>query len=230
MESACFIEVNPGVGGDESKIWQNDLMSMYMKYAQKRGWKAEMLEENLMRLKGDGAFDLMKNETGVHRVQRVPTTERYGRIHTSAATVLVTPELVEHDVHINPSELEWQFYRSGGHGGQNVNKVSTAVRLTHKPTGLVVTCSRERYQQQNRLIALSLLNGRLQQLEADKRKGVQSAFAANAGSGERSEKIRTYNFPQDRVTDHRINKSFHNIERIMVGDIDKMLQSLLTLK
>ncbi len=220
--TSCLIEVSPGVGGDEAKIWAHDLFDMYIKYAQKKNWKVEMLEDNLVKITGDNPFKAYKNETGVHRVQRVPATERYGRIHTSAAVVLVTPEVTEREVTINPSELEWQFFRSGGHGGQNVNKVATAVRLTHKPSGIVVTCSRERYQQQNRLIALSLLLGRLKIIEEDRKRGVQSAFAQNAGSGERSEKIRTYNFAQDRVTDHRVGKSVHSLDRVMNGELDKL--------
>ena len=224
----CLIEVNPGVGGEEAKIWANDLLNMYLKYAEKKDWQVSLIGSNLVRIKGENCFSLLKKETGVHRVQRIPVTERYGRVHTSAAIVLVTQEVNEREVKISPTDLEWQFYRSGGHGGQNVNKVSTAVRLTHKPSGLVVTCSRERQQGQNREIALSLLIGRLEQIEEDKQKGIISAFSSQAGHGERSEKIRTYNFPQNRVTDHRINKSFHNLDKIITGNLDKLLKKLFT--
>lgn len=224
MSSVCLIEVKPGVGGEEAKIWADDLLNMYVKFAEKKDWQQSLLEEDLLRVKGGNCFELLKHETGVHRVQRVPTTERYGRVHTSAALVLVTPEVSEYEVKLNPADLDWQFYRSGGHGGQNVNKVSSAVRLTHKPSRIVVTCSRERNQYQNRQIALSLLLGRLEQIEADKRRGAISAFTAGAGHGERAEKIRTYNFPQNRVTDHRLNKSFHNLDRIITGDLDKVLK------
>lgn len=224
MNSVCLVEIKPGVGGEEAKIWADDLLKMYLKYAERKNWTANLLESGLLRIKGENSFALLKHETGVHRVQRVPTTERYGRIHTSAALVLVTPALSEHEVKINPADLDWQFYRSGGHGGQNVNKVSTAVRLIHKPSKITVTCSRERNQYQNRQIALSLLMGRLEQIEADKKRGVISAFTANAGHGERSEKIRTYNFMQNRLTDHRLNKSFYNLDRIMNGDLDKILK------
>ena len=223
--SICLIEVNAGVGGDEAKIWATDLLQMYLRFSQKKGFSASLLEDNLLRVKGDNVFKLFSHETGVHRVQRVPTTERYGRIHTSAATVLVSQEIEEREAKISPSDLEWAFFRAGGHGGQNVNKVSSAVRLRHRPSGLVVTCSRERNQFQNRQIALSLLLGRLNQIEIDKRQGQISAFAVNAGHGERNEKIRTYNFPQNRLTDHRINKSFHNLDRVMAGDLDKVLGS-----
>jgi len=224
MNSVCLVEIKPGVGGEEAKIWADDLLKMYLKYAERKNWTVNLLESGLLRIKGENSFALLKHETGVHRVQRVPTTERYGRIHTSAALVLVTPALSEHEVKINPADLDWQFYRSGGHGGQNVNKVSTAVRLIHKPSKITVTCSRERNQYQNRQIALSLLMGRLEQIEADKKRGVISAFTANAGHGERSEKIRTYNFMQNRLTDHRLNKSFYNLDRIMNGDLDKILK------
>src|SRR3989339_1683281 len=222
--NVVIIEALPGVGGDESKLWMKELLLSYIRFAQKKLFKFINLDENIIKISGENAFSFFKRETGVHRVQRIPETERKSRIHTSTCIIVSLPQIVKSDIKINPSDLDWQFYRSGGHGGQNVNKVSTAVRLTHKPSGVVVTCFRERNQFQNRQIALSLLMGRLEQIEADKRQGVISAFTASAGHGERSEKIRTYNFPQNRLTDHRLNKSFHNLDRIITGDLDKVLK------
>jgi len=213
--NVAVIEAIPGVGGDEAKIWLQDLLTSYLKYATRHGFKYAALDDTVIQIAGEGAYNLFRNETGVHRVQRVPATERKGRIQTSTAVMVVLPQIIQSDVKIQPSDLAWQFYRAGGHGGQNVNKVSTAVRLTHKPTGIVVTASRERYQETNRTIALNLLAGKLYQLEEERRKGVATSFVRNIGTGERSDKIRTYNFAQNRLTDHRIGKSFHNLEDII---------------
>jgi len=224
----AIIEAIPGVGGDEAKLWMKELLLSYIKFAQKQGFKFSYLDDNIIKINGLNVFNLFKNETGVHRVQRIPSTERRGRIHTSTAVMVVLPQITQSDVRINPAELEWQFYRSGGHGGQNVNKVSTAVRLTHRPTGITVTASRERYQEVNRRIALELLMGKLYQLEEEKKKGMIYSYVSNIGTGERADKIRTYNFPQNRLTDHRIGKSFHNLEQVIEeGKWDKILQTIV---
>lgn len=215
--NTVIIEAVPGVGGDESKIWERELLLSYIKYAQRHGFKFVYLDDDIVRISGEDAFKLYKNETGVHRVQRIPSTERKGRIHTSTAVIVALPQILASDVKINQSDIEWQFYRAGGHGGQNVNKVSTAVRLIHKPSGIVVTASRERYQEANRQIAMNLLAAKLYQLEEERRKGVVVSFVKDIGSGERADKIRTYNFPQNRLTDHRTGKSFYNLEDV-IGD------------
>lgn len=220
----CYLEIRGATGGEEAKLWGADLLRMYMRYALKKAWKVIPMDEKTIRISGPGVFDLLKNETGVHRVQRVPSTEKRGRIHTSTATVVVLPEIKETDVQINPNDLEWQFTRAGGHGGQNVNKVSTAVRLVHKPTGIVVEAREERFQEQNRQIALSLLRSKLWEKQEEEKLRTIAGYRSLIGRGMRSEKIRTYNFPQDRVTDHRIGKNWGKLETIMDGDLDRVIE------
>lgn len=225
-----YIEVRQAAGGDEARIWATDLSRMYSRYATKRGWKIVQIDDGTIKITGTGAFEALQNESGVHRVQRIPTTERYGRLHTSTATVAVVPQIAQSEVAINPNDLDWQFFHASGHGGQNVQKVSTAVRLTHKPTGIVVTSQTERFQEQNRQIALDLLRSKLYQKQQEERKAQLQGFRTAIGTGDRSEKIRTYNFPQDRLTDHRISKSWGNLEKIIDGDLDKITQALLAIK
>lgn len=222
----AILEVRGATGGDEAKIWAAELLRMYSKYAITKGLKVDILDEGVIKIKGTNVFNLIKFEAGVHRVQRVPQTERYGRIHTSTATVAVLPEIEDSQIYINPSDLEWEFFRSGGKGGQNVNKVSTAVRLRHKPTGIVVSAQQERFQEQNRRIALSLLRGKLWEMEQECKLQTLDNARFLIGRGMRAEKIRTYNFPQNRITDHRINKSWHNLEEIMDGRLDKIISTL----
>jgi len=221
-----LLEARGGVGGDEAKIWAEDLMRMYTRYANKVGWKVEAWDEGVLRISGKGVFNTMKYETGVHRVQRVPETEAAGRIHTSTASIVVLPEVPETAIEIREDELLWEFTRGGGHGGQNVNKVATAVRLTHKPTGMVVQAREERFQEQNRKIALALLRSQLWEIEQEKKAKLISDQRSVVGRSMRSEKVRTYNYPQNRVTDHRIGKSWHKLEMIMEGDLDDVFEDL----
>lgn len=221
-----IFEVKGAAGGEEAKLWAEELYRMYTRFAQKSGFKVENLDENVAKITGFNVFGVFKYEAGVHRVQRTPKTEKRGRIHTSTATVSVLPELEDIDLHINPQDIAFEAFRSGGHGGQNVNKVSTAVRLRHKPTGIVVTCQTERFQAQNRELAMKLLRAKLWEIEVEKQ---QSSLAelksTQVGRGMRAEKIKTYNFPQDRLTDHRIGKSWHNLELILNGeDLDKVVK------
>jgi peptide chain release factor 1 len=235
-----IIEIRAGTGGDEAGLFARDLYRMYTRFAETRGWKIEELfvSENeaggiktvTSEIKGKGVYELLKNESGVHRVQRVPVTESGGRIHTSTATVAVLPELKKVEIEIRPDDLQWDFFRAGGNGGQNVNKVSTAVRLTHKPTGIVVECKEERFQGRNREKALEILKSRLYtSMQEQQVKSITDLRTNQVGTGERSEKIRTYNFPQDRVTDHRLNQNWHHIEGIMAGDISDILEACKTI-
>lgn len=216
-----LVEVKGAAGGDEAKLWAEELLRMYTRFAQRQGYTVEQLEESVIKLSGkSGAFGALKYEAGVHRVQRIPETEKKGRVHTSTATVSILPELEDIDIHISPDDIEFEAFRSGGHGGQNVNKVSTAVRIKHKPSGIVVTAQAERSQIQNREIAMSLLRAKLWEQEVEKRQEEFSSLkATQVGRGMRAEKIKTYNFPQDRMTDHRINKSWKNLPGILDGDI-----------
>jgi len=232
----AIIEVRAGTGGSEAALFAADLYRMYSRFCEKKNFKLseEFLSEEygaggiktvIFEVKGLGVYKLFKNESGVHRVQRVPKTESAGRIHTSTATVAVLPEVKNVEIEVHPDDLIWEFHRSGGSGGQNVNKVSTAVRLTHKPTGLVVDCQEERTQGKNRDKALGYLRSRLFNLMQEQQVKKLSDLRLNqVGSAERSDKIKTYNFPQDRVTDHRIGKNYGNILKIMDGEIDSILR------
>jgi peptide chain release factor 1 len=224
--NSIIIEGRPGVGGDEAKIWADDLMRMYTRYASIRGWKTEILDEGVMKISGKDCFENLRWETGVHRVQRVPVTEAQGRIHTSTASIVVLPEVAENLIEIREDELQWVFTTGGGHGGQNVNKVATAVRLTHKPTGIVVQSRQERSQEQNRKIALALLRSQLWEIEEEKKLANLKDQRAKIGRSMRSEKIRTYNYPQNRVTDHRIGKSWHKLDKIMEGDLEDVVGAM----
>lgn len=223
---SCILEIRPAAGGEEAKIWADDLLRMYSRFSQLKNWKIETIGERKLKISGPQVWSKLKNEAGVHRVQRVPSTEKYGRIHTSTATVAILPEIKDIAVQINANDLEIQFYRSGGHGGQNVNKVSTAVRLIHKPTGLVAECQSERFQEQNRRLAMQMLQTKIWEQEQTRKKGnISQQRKDQVGQGERSEKIRTYNYPSNRVTDHRLGKKFR-LEDIMEGKLEKMTRLL----
>ena len=238
-EKHVIVEVRAGVGGDEAGLFAADLYRMYTRYAQSRRWDTEVItssdsglggfKEIVFDVKGKGAFSRLKYERGAHRVQRVPQTEASGRIHTSTATVAVLPEADEVEVNINPNDLRIDIYHSGGAGGQNVNKVATAVRITHLPTGMVVICQDERSQLKNKNKAMTVLRARLLEQERVKQEEQEtSERRSQVGSGERAEKIRTYNFPQDRLTDHRIGLTLHNLPKIMSGDLDELINALAT--
>ncbi len=227
---STILEIRGAAGGEEAKMWGEDLLRMYSRFAQIKGWKVSPEGPLSIKIVGKGVYGVLKYESGVHRVQRVPVTESSGRVHTSTATVAVMPELEDIDIHVEPADLEWDFFRGGGHGGQNVNKVSSAVRLTYKPTGIVVTCSEERDQSKNRDKAEKKLRQILWEQQENKQLLEMSAERlAQIGTGMRNEKIRTYNFLQDRITDHRIDKDFHNIGKIMDGNLEEIISELQSL-
>jgi peptide chain release factor 1 len=238
-EKNIIMEIRGGAGGDEAAIFAADLFRMYSRYAQAKRWNVDVisssesvdggLKEIILEISGKGVFSRLKYERGVHRVQRVPITESSGRIHTSTATVAVLPEAEEVDLSIDPSDIRVDIFHSGGAGGQNVNKVATAVRLTHFPSGMVVICQDERSQLRNRQKAMAVLRSRLLDIQTSKQEEEMSSMRrSQVGTGERSEKIRTYNFPQDRLSDHRIGLTLHNLPRIMQGELDPLIDALAT--
>lgn len=233
-----YVEIRAGTGGEEAALFAADLYRMYTRYAERQRWKVALVDENrtglkgfrevVFEIKGKGAFSRLKYESGVHRVQRVPLTESSGRIHTSTATVAVMAEVDDIEIEIRPEDIKTDIFHASGHGGQNVQKVATAVRLTHLPTGIVVACQDERSQLQNKLRAMSVLKARLYEMEVEKQqREIYEERRSQVGSGERAEKIRTYNFPQDRLTDHRINLTEHNLPGILDGDIDEIIDALV---
>ncbi|MBM4447721.1 MAG: peptide chain release factor 1 [Chloroflexi bacterium] len=233
-----IVEIRAGTGGEEAGLFAANLFRMYSRYAQAKGWKTDVISVNesgiggikeiIFEVKGKGAYSRLKYESGVHRVQRIPVTESSGRIHTSTATVAVLPKAEEVDIEINPDDLKIDIFHSGGAGGQNVNKVATAVRMTHLPTGMVVVCQDERSQLQNKLRAMSVLRSRLLDIERRKQEEkITLERRSQVGTGERAEKIRTYNFPQDRVTDHRVNLTLRNLPRFLEGELDELIDTLV---
>jgi peptide chain release factor 1 len=230
-----IVEIRAGAGGDEASIFAGDLARMYQRYAAKRGWSFSILDSSennqgykslTAEVKGEGCYEALKHESGVHRVQRIPKTEKAGRVHTSTASVAILPIVEAREVNISPNDLEVTFSRAGGPGGQNVNKVETAVRILHKPTGIVVASREERSQYANREKAMDVLRAKLYELEQIRAVGnIAQDRRDQIGSADRSEKIRTYNFPDDRITDHRIGKKWHNIEKILEGEFDPIVKA-----
>lgn len=238
-DNNCFMEIRAGAGGDEAAIFAGDLFRMYSRYCEKKGWKIELMNSNvseqggfkeiIMKINGEGVYGFMKFESGGHRVQRVPETESQGRVHTSACTVVVMPEIPESEaIEINKADLKVDTFRASGAGGQHVNKTDSAIRITHIPTGVVVECQDQRSQHKNRAQAMSVLQARLQQAEDEKRRSAEESSRRNlVASGDRSERIRTYNFPQGRMSDHRINLTLYRLNEIMEGNLQLIMEPIM---